>query len=52
MGQGEHFDRGDEVEEEAHAGQMHADASPSLVFIEHCGKDSDTSGRVKDRRDL
>ena len=52
MGQGEHFNHGDEVEEEAHAGQMHADASPSLVFIEHGGKDSDTAGRVEDRRDL
>jgi hypothetical protein len=52
MGQGEHFDYGNEVEEEAHASKMQADAAPALVLIEHCGKYSDTACCVQNRRDL
>ena len=52
MGHDEHFDHGDEVEEEAHACQMHTDAAPALVLVEHGGKHSDTAGRVENSRDL
>jgi len=52
MSQEEHFDHGNEVEEEAHAGQMDTYAPPALVFIEHGGKDSDTAGCIQNRRDL
>jgi hypothetical protein len=50
MGQDQHLDRRNEVEEEPQAGQMNAYLAPAHQAMEHGWEDGDTSRRIENSR--